>query len=729
MSKTSVLNVSTKGTLGGISTKFRKALWHLLSVTSLVVGAVLSSLFLVTGPSGAVTAPNGIGTIGTVVGSGVKGMSSNPQLLTGESFNFAGGGDVISIQGGLIITDSGNNQVVMADTTTGDYFGIAMTAGSVYTIAGNGTPGYSGNGGAGPQAELNNPGATALSASGVLYIADTGNNVIRALSPSGIISTVIGSGAQGLSPNGTPALATELYAPGIVRIGANGAFYIESDLGGGSSDCAVWVVPSVSGQYFGMSMNAGDSYVVAGGNSCANDSGSAASGIGGKATSANISGAGGFAVTPGGSIIMSDVAYCYGRGYCIASSTSFSMLVKVSFGSDLLESVAGEINNGNSFGGDGALATGANLNGPYGIAVDRYGDIAFDDSQNCVIRFIPAISATFFGQPMLAGNIYTIAGNRTCGYSGDGGMATAAGISSAVASLSFDSAGDLYLLDSGNQVVREIIARYPTQVTNNTSGYDLVGSDGGVFVFPTGQSQGFYGSLPGLHVQVNNIVGMVTTSTETGYFLVGSDGGVFAFGNAPFLGSLPGINVRVNDIVGIVPTGNDQGYFLVGRDGGVFAFGNAPFLGSCPQANSGCQGVDNIIGIAATPSGNGYWVVGSDGSVYGFGAAQQLGSATNTTAPVTAIAGTANGGGYWIVASDGSVYPFGNAGNFGDLPALSVTPSLPVIGIVHTSDEMGYWMFGADGGVFAFGNAPEVGSLPGLNVHVSDIVGAVPTLG
>ncbi|MHB1583315.1 MAG: G1 family glutamic endopeptidase [Acidimicrobiales bacterium] len=259
-----------------------------------------------------------------------------------------------------------------------------------------------------------------------------------------------------------------------------------------------------------------------------------------------------------------------------------------------------------------------------------------------------------------------------------------------------------------------------------TYGYDLVGSDGGVFVFPPpGTSGGFYGSLPGLDIHVNDIVGMVPTSNDQGYFLVGSDGGVFAFGNAPFLGSLPGLHVVPRaPIVGIVPTGNDQGYFLVGKDGGVFAFGNAPFLGSLPGI--GVQRND-VIGIAATPSGDGYWVVAADGTVYAFGAAQQLGSATGTPSPVAAIAGTPDGGGYWIVTQNGSVYAFGDADYFGSLPGIGVTPAQPVIGIVNTSDG-GYWLIARDGGIFAFGDAPYVGSLPGDNVHVTNVVGAVPTL-
>ena len=58
-----------------------------------------------------------------------------------------------------------------------------------------------------------------------------------------------------------------------------------------------------------------------------------------------------------------------------------------------------------------------------------------------------------------------------------------------------------------------------------STGYDLAGSDGGVFVFPLGQPFGFFGSLPGLGIHVNNVVGLVPTNDYHGYDLAGSDGG------------------------------------------------------------------------------------------------------------------------------------------------------------------------------------------------------------
>lgn len=250
--------------------------------------------------------------------------------------------------------------------------------------------------------------------------------------------------------------------------------------------------------------------------------------------------------------------------------------------------------------------------------------------------------------------------------------------------------------------------------TPAVSGYDLVGSDGGVFVF----SGGFYGSLPGLGIHVDNIAGIVPTATDTGYFLVGSDGGVFAF-NAPFANSLPGVGVHVNDIVGIVPTLDDQGYFLVGRDGGVFSF-NAPFENSLPGIGIH---VDDITGIAVTPDDNGYWLVGSNGTVYAFGDATNYGSAPAGAVGITA---THDGGGYWVVGANGAVSAFGDAGNFGDLPDLGVNVD-NIVGIVVSPDSQGYNLFGSDGGAFSFGDATYEGSLPGLGVQVDNVVGAVPT--
>jgi hypothetical protein len=82
--------------------------------------------------------------------------------------------------------------------------------------------------------------------------------------------------------------------------------------------------------------------------------------------------------------------------------------------------------------------------------------------------------------------------------------------------------------------------------------------------------------------------------------------------------------------------------------------------------------------------------------------------------------------GYWMVGNDGGIFSFGGAPYEGSLPGLGIHVT-NVVGMVPTASGKGYWMVGNDGGVFAFGDAGFVGSLPGINVHVANIVGVVPT--
>jgi len=263
------------------------------------------------------------------------------------------------------------------------------------------------------------------------------------------------------------------------------------------------------------------------------------------------------------------------------------------------------------------------------------------------------------------------------------------------------------------------------------TGYDMVGSDGGVFVFPVGQSGGFYGSLPGLNDKVNNIIGMVGSASGKGYYLVGSDGGVFAFGDVSFAGSLPGLGDKVNNIVGIVSTGTGKGYYLVGSDGGVFAFGDAPFLQSLPGLGIHVSNVRSIITKADL---SGYWLIAGDGMIYNFGTAapypQLTCPAGADCSSITGGAVTSTGNGLWITDNYADVFTFGDApflGGFNSVP-ISGSPSDIVSLVAPSPNDDGYFLFGADGGVFNYGTAKYAGSLPALGVHVTNVVGAVPTV-
>jgi len=230
------------------------------------------------------------------------------------------------------------------------------------------------------------------------------------------------------------------------------------------------------------------------------------------------------------------------------------------------------------------------------------------------------------------------------------------------------------------------------------SGYDLIGSDGGVFVISTGNPLvgGFFGSLPQLGIKVKNIVGITPTNNYSGHDLVGSDGGAFVFPvgqSNGYFGSLPQRGINVNNIAGIAATPDDKGYWLLSSDGIVYPFGDAQSFG------------DNIA----------YCL----GGIFPFGCVQRLPGAR-----FVGIASTPDGKGYWLVTSTGQVL------NLGDAPSLGQTdgdPAIHIVSIVPTSDGQGYWLVASDGGIYAFGDAPFIGSLPGLGLRVDNVEGAVPT--
>ena len=148
---------------------------------------------------------------GCVVGNGV--------VAIGMAFN-APEGVALDSSGNLYIADSGNNSVCQ----------LYLPWGRIYNVAGNGTAGYSGDGGAATSAELNAPVGAALDSSGNIYIADEGNSRIRKVTvTSGKISTVAGNGTAGYSGDGGAATSAELKAPYAVALDTSGNIYIADE--------------------------------------------------------------------------------------------------------------------------------------------------------------------------------------------------------------------------------------------------------------------------------------------------------------------------------------------------------------------------------------------------------------------------------------------------------------------------------------------------------------------
>jgi sugar lactone lactonase YvrE len=130
------------------------------------------------------------GIINTIAGTNSAGFSGDSKLAVNAKLNSSSGVAVDS-SGNVFIADAGNNVIRKVDVN-----------GVITTLAGNGSAGYAGGGGAATNASLNQPHGVAVDSSGNVFIADTGNNVIRKMDVNGIITTLAGNGSAGYAGDG-----------------------------------------------------------------------------------------------------------------------------------------------------------------------------------------------------------------------------------------------------------------------------------------------------------------------------------------------------------------------------------------------------------------------------------------------------------------------------------------------------------------------------------------------
>jgi hypothetical protein len=237
-------------------------------------------------------------------------------------------------------------------------------------------------------------------------------------------------------------------------------------------------------------------------------------------------------------------------------------------------------------------------------------------------------------------------------------------------------------------------------------GVVVASSNGSVAAF---DGATFEGSLPDNHVLVDNIVGVQITAQSHGYWLAGTNGGVFAFGDAHFYGS---VAKSLNDpVVGIVSTPDDGGYWMVAADGGVFTFGGAHYYGSVPGTGTH---VTDVVGMATTRDGRGYYLMTSTGAVYGFGDAHYHGGANTgrLSAPIVSISLDWATGGYWLAGAGGAVFAY-------SAPFLGEAGALPdeVVGLAPSTNDEGYWLATRDGALLPYGDTT------GAAADLTDVVG------
>jgi hypothetical protein len=242
----------------------------------------------------------------------------------------------------------------------------------------------------------------------------------------------------------------------------------------------------------------------------------------------------------------------------------------------------------------------------------------------------------------------------------------------------------------------------------STSGYWLVGSDGGIFWYGSGSNH-FFGSTGAIPLN-QPIVGMAPTPSGRGYWMVASDGGIFAFGDAAFFGSMGGKPLN-QPIVAMAATRTGRGYWLVASDGGIFSFGDAAFFGSMGATRLNKP----IVDLVPNPSGRGYWMAASDGGIFSFGDASFFGStgAIKLAKRIQAMAATPSGRGYWLVAGDGGVFSFGDAKFYG---SAAGGEDKRVVDIAPSATGNGYYMTASNGAVFAYGDAKWFGGAQDLHL-------------
>jgi type IX secretion system substrate protein len=308
-------------------------------------------------------------------------------------------GIIVDSSGNIFFADQDNNRVRKINT-----------AGIITTIAGNGfgSPsggGYSGDGGAATLAEFYEPTCLVFDKQGNLYVSDQLNHCVRKINTNGIISTIAGTGVQGYSGDGGQATAAQFTNTSGLIFDKSGNLYI-GDLGNSrvrKVDTA-GIITTFAGT--GVQGNSGD---------------------GGAATLAELNAPTYFVIDILGNFYLSDEANNNIRKINTAG---------------IISTIAG---NGNlSYSGDGGQATSAALASPQVITMDTLGNLYVADYLNNRIRKINT-----------SGIITTVVGNGTASYSGDGGLASAAGLNEPFG-ITFNKQGNLYITDSENSVIRKV---------------------------------------------------------------------------------------------------------------------------------------------------------------------------------------------------------------------------------------------------------------------------------
>jgi trimeric autotransporter adhesin len=362
------------------------------------------------------------GTINTTIGNGFLAYSGDGGSPASAQLNVPNG-IFVDANEDFFIADTGNSVIREIPATTGD----------ILTVAGNGTAcnpaSYAscGDGGLATSANLNFSGAVYVDATNDIFIADTEDSVIReVVGMTGDIVIVAGNATAGYTGDGGPATAAELSSPNGIVLDASGNVYIADT---GNSAVRVVNTGTVAITIAGVTIQPGYIATVAGnGTACGEPT--AGCGDTGPATSAELNFPGAISLDASGDIYIAD--------------TFNNAIREVGVSTGIIQTVAGTLGQ-RGYTGDNGPPTSAQLNTPSGVFVDPFGNVFIADTDNAAIREVVAVTDI----------IQTVAGNGTAGFSGDGGQATSAELSSPHGVIE-DASGNVFVADTENTRIREL---------------------------------------------------------------------------------------------------------------------------------------------------------------------------------------------------------------------------------------------------------------------------------
>lgn len=410
------------------------------------------------------------GIITTVAGNGDTAFNSDNIPATNAAINPLGG-VVVDGNGNLFIGDFDNNRIRRVDAISG----------LISTVAGNGSQGFSGDGGKVTRASLDEPRGVAIDAAGNIYIADTNNNRVRRVDGNtGVIETIAGNGQEGFSGDKGPATEASLNGPRGIWLTNNGHLLIadhnnfrvrslnlasgiiDTVAGGGAPSSGVGDGGKATDALLGVvsdvtTDSAGNIFIADTGNNrvrrvdalsgiittVAGNGIFGSAGDGGKATEANLALPQGVRVDSEGNLLIVDTVLI-GR------------IRRVDARTGVITTIAG----GGSADGDAIPATSARLV-PTGLSLDSVGNLLISDSSRNTVRRVDRKT----------GVISTVAGNGAADFSGDGGPALQASLNFPTA-LATDGDGNLYIADRRNDAIRVVKRATPARIAITAATYN-----------------------------------------------------------------------------------------------------------------------------------------------------------------------------------------------------------------------------------------------------------------